>query len=243
MSTGWTTLLSGVVGSHAYGLAGPDSDVDTLAVAAAPTVEFHGLHPPTGKSASRVTTNPDVTVHEAAKYVGLCLAANPTVTELLWLPNDCYVERHPLGDELLLIRKSLLGARCVRNAYLGYATSQFLKLRSRDGVSFSSDTRNRTAKHARHLLRLIDGGTQLYLTGRLDVRLADPARYRKFGELVADNPEESVCAAETALNEASATLDATTSPLPEHPNSAPAEAWLRRVRRELWNAESESPSR
>lgn len=240
MTTPWTTLLGGVVGSHAYGLAGPDSDVDTLAIAAAPTVEFHGLRPPTGKFASRVTTQPDITVHEAAKYLGLCLAANPTVTELLWLPNDCYLTRHPLGDELLLIRKSLLGARRVRDAYLGYATAQFVKLRNR-GTDFSSDTRNRTAKHARHLLRLIDGGTQLYLTGRLTVRLADPARYREFGELVADNPEEGVRAAETALNEASATLDATTSPLPEYPDSAPAETWLRRVRRQLLDAPETPP--
>jgi predicted nucleotidyltransferase len=237
----WTTLLSGVVGSHAYGLAGPNSDVDTLAVAAAPTVEFHGLHPPTGKSASRVTTNPDVTVHEAAKYVGLCLAANPTVTELLWLPNGCYVERHPLGNELLLIRKSLLGARRVRDAYLGYATSQFTRIRNR-GTTFSSDTRARTAKHARHLLRLIANGTQLYLTGHLDVRLANPAHYLEFGELVAEDPVEGIRRAENALAMASATLDALASPLPEYPDPAPAEAWLRRVRRQLLDA-TESPPR
>lgn len=232
MSTNWTTLLSGVVGSHAYGLAGPDSDVDTLAVAAAPTEDFHGLHMPIGKAASRVTTGPDVTVHEAAKFVGLCLSANPTVTELLWLPDDCYLTRHPLGDELLAIRQSLLGARRVRDAYLGYATAQFRKLRNR-GTTFSSDTQARTAKHARHLLRLITNGVQLYVTGRLDVRLANPAHYREFGQLVVDDPAEGVRRGQNALDMASATLDALTSPLPAEPDSALAEAWLRRVRREL----------
>lgn len=221
------------MGSHAYGLAGPDSDVDTLAVAAAPTVEFHGLHPPTGKLASRVTTRPDVTVHEAAKYVTLCLAANPTVTELLWLPNDCYVTRHPLGDELLAIRTSLLGARRVRDAYLGYATAQFRKLRARDGASFSSDTRGRTAKHARHLLRLIRSGAQLYLTGRLDVRLADPAHYLEFGELIVSDPAAGVQLAEHHLNAASFTFDNTPSALPDYPDPTRAETWLRRVRRHL----------
>lgn len=235
----WTTLLSGVVGSHAYGLAGPDSDVDTLAVAAAPTVAFHGLHPPTGKAASRVSTNPDVTVHEAAKYVGLCLVANPTVTELLWLPADCYVEKHMLGSELLSIRRTLLGSRHVRDAYLGYATAQFKRLRGR-GTTFSSDTQARTAKHARHLLRLIANGTQLYLTGHLDVQLANPTHYLEFGQLVIDNPDEGVRYAQNALDMASATLDAMTSPLPETPDSAPAEAWLRRVRRELLDV-AESP--
>jgi uncharacterized protein len=228
----WTPLLSGIVGSHAYGLAGSGSDVDTLAVAAAPTTDFHGLHLPVGKAASRVSTNPDVTMHEAGKYVGLCLAANPTVTELLWLPDDCYVTRHPLGDELIEIRQSLLGARRVRDAYLGYATAQFKRLRDR-GTTFSSDTQARTAKHARHLLRLIANGTQLYLTGHLDVRLANPEHYLEFGQLVVNDPEKGVRYAQNALDMASATLDAATSPLPETPDSAPAEAWLRRVRRQL----------
>lgn len=230
--TTWITLLSGVVGSHAYGLAGPDSDVDTLAVAAAPTEDFHGLHLPVGKAASRVTTNPDVTVHEAAKFVGLCLGANPTVTELLWLPDDCYVEKHALGNELIAIRRSLLGARQVRNAYLGYATAQFRKLRNR-GDTFSSDTRGRTAKHARHLLRLITNGTQLYLTGHLDVRLANPAHYLEFGQFVVDDPAEGLRYAQNALDMASATLDATTSPLPDQADESAAEAWLKRVRRQL----------
>ncbi|MFD7300744.1 DNA polymerase beta superfamily protein, partial [Streptomyces pharetrae] len=36
-------LLSGVVGSTAYGLAHEDSDVDRLGVFAAPTESLHGL--------------------------------------------------------------------------------------------------------------------------------------------------------------------------------------------------------
>jgi len=228
----WTTLLRGVVGSHAYGLAGPHSDVDTLEVAAAPTTDFHGLHVPTGKTASQVSTTPDITVHEAGKYLGLCLKANPTVTELLWLPDDCYVERHPLGDELVAIRHTLLGARYVRDAYLGYASAQFRRLRNR-GTTFSSDTQARTAKHARHLLRLIDGGVQLYLTGHLDVRLADPERYVHFGHTVATDPAAGVRLAQEALDTASYALDRATSPLPDQPDSTTAERWLKRVRLQL----------
>lgn len=231
-ASSWTTLLSGVVGSHAYGLAHADSDVDVLTVAAAPTVEFYGLNMPVGKRASHVTTNPDVTVHEAAKYVSLCLAANPTVTELLWLPDDCYRARHPLGDELLAVRRSLLGARRVRDAYLGYATAQFKKL-ARRGTTFSSDTRARTEKHARHLLRLVDGGTQLYLTGHLNVRLGDPDYYRDFGRTVAANAELGVRRAEQVLLSAERAMSGATSPLPEYADPTLAEKWLRDVRRQL----------
>lgn len=229
--TNWTPLLTGIVGSHAYGLAGPDSDIDTLSVAAAPTVDFHGLHLPTGKAASKVTTNPDTTTHEAGKYIALCLAANPTVTELLWLPDDCYVERHPLGDELIAIRQTLLGAHHVRNAYLGYAHAQFKRLRDR-GASFSSDTQARTEKHARHLLRLIDCGTKLYTTGHLDVRVTEPERYREFGRAVAADPGRGVELARQALDTAEAAISLVSSPLPQHPDPGSAEAWLRHVRAE-----------
>lgn len=232
MTSTWTTLLSGVVGSHAYGLAGPNSDVDVLEVAAAPTADFHGLSMPVGSAASRVTTQPDVTIHEAGKYVALCLAANPTVTELLWLPNESYRERHPFGDELVAIRSALLGARRVREAYLGYAYSQVKRLASR-GTTFSSDTQARTEKHARHLLRLIDNGTQLYLTGHLDVRLADPERYHVFGRQVITDPETGVNTALSLIATANDTLKAATSPLPEQADPSVADAWLRSVRLRL----------
>jgi len=75
-------LLAGVVGSTAYGLDGPDSDVDRLGVFAAPTIAFHGLTRP---RESDVTTAPDQTLHEAGKFCRLALGGNPTVGELMWL--------------------------------------------------------------------------------------------------------------------------------------------------------------
>ncbi|MEU1761154.1 nucleotidyltransferase domain-containing protein [Micromonospora sp. NPDC005652] len=220
-------LLSGIVGSTAYGLAGPDSDVDRLGVYAAPTAAFHGLRPPTGKAATRVTANPDGAYHEALKYAGLALSANPTAAELMWLPDRLYEVRTPLGDELIGIRTAFLSARRVRDAYLGYATQQFRKLETRGDGSFSSDTRKRTSKHARHLARLIDQGVHLYGTGELTIRLAHPQQYRDFGDRVAagavDEARERLAMAEWAF-------DSGPCALPEQPDEAAVEAWLRRVR-------------
>lgn len=53
--------------------------------------------------------------------------------ELVWLPDELYEVRTPLGDELIGIRGSFLSAQRVRDAYLGYATQQFRKLESRAG--------------------------------------------------------------------------------------------------------------
>jgi hypothetical protein len=216
-------LLSGVVGSTAYGLARAGSDVDRLGVFAAPTEELHGLHRP---KESHVTTAPDRTLHEAAKWCRLALGGNPTVLELVWLPDELYEVRTGLGDELIGLRSALLCAPRVRDAYLGYAAQQFRRLQARGDASFSADLRKRTAKHARHLKRLCHQGHELYATGRLTVRVEDPEEYHRFGERVAADPS----AAEPLLRHYEDAFAATRSVLPAQPDEAPVEAWLRRVR-------------
>jgi hypothetical protein len=220
-------LLSGVVGSTAYGLAREGSDVDRLGLFATPTEELLGLRTP---KESHVTTAPDRTLHEAAKWCRLALGGNPTVMELVWLPDELYEVRTPLGDELIGIRGSLLGARRVRDAYLGYATQQFRRLLARGDGSFSADTRKRTAKHARHLKRLCEQGYELYRTGALTVRVEDPEAYHRFGEQVAADPD----AATPLLSRFETAFAKTPSVLPEQPDEAAVEAWLRRVRRHFY---------
>lgn len=215
-------LLSGVVGSTAYGLAGPHSDVDRLGVFAAPTIALHGLHPP---KQSIVEHDPDVTLHEAAKFCRLALSCNPTAMELMWLPE--YEVRTALGDELIAIRSAFLSAPRVRDAFLGYAEQQFTRLTnkeaSRDGGRWAD---RRTAKHARHLLRLIEQGLGLYETGVLTIRLADPQRFLDFGERVMADP----AAARPVLEDARERFATATTVLPDRPDDEPAERWLLRVR-------------
>lgn len=216
-------LLLGVVGSTAYGLAGPDSDIDRLGMYAAPTIQFHGLHPPLARDASIVLHDPDVTYHEAGKLASLCLKGNPTVTELMWL-NE-YEILTSLGRELIDIRLSFLSAEQIRNSYFGYATAQFQRLLNTG--EFQSKMRKRTEKHARHLLRLLDQGFEVYSTGQLTIKVADPARYIEFGERVAKDPE----AARVELRKAEERFNATSSPLPKYPDETTVEDWLHQVRK------------
>jgi hypothetical protein len=224
-------LLSGIVGSTAYGLAHQGSDIDRLGMFAAPTEALHGLHAP---KESHVTTAPDRTLHEAAKWCRLALGGNPTAMELVWLPDELYEVRTPLGDELIGIRMSFLCAKRVRDAYLGYATQQFRRLENRGDGSFSADTRGRTAKHARHLKRLCHQGLALYTTGRLELRVEDPEEYHAFGERVAADP----AAALPLLRHYETAFDETPTVLPERPDEAAVEAWLHRVRGLFYTAET-----
>lgn len=219
-------LLRGVVGSTAYGLNVPGrSDVDWLGMFAAPTEEFHGLRLPKD---TYTTKDPDSTLHEAGKYAHLALGCNPTAIELMWLPE--YEVRTDLGDDLIAIRGAFLSAKRVRDAYFGYATSQFGRLERRGDGTFSSDTQHRTAKHARHLLRLLFQGYHLYRYGTLMIRLEDSAvmAIREFGDRVAGG---DTARAHQILANYEAAFDRYTSPLPDRPDEATVERWLLEVRR------------
>lgn len=225
-------ILSGVVGSTAYNLATEESDVDRLGVYAEPATAFHGLHLPIDKAASKVTTGPDTAFHEARKFAQLALRCNPTILELLWL--NAYEELAVPGQFLIQIRPSFLSAQRVREAYFGYATSQFGKY-LRHG-SFASKLRKREEKHARHLMRLLHQGYVLYASGRLPVWLDEPEKFHEFGRRVtADTESTEIATAMMARYED--LFDRTTSPLPERSDVETVDYWLRGVRR--WHPKEE----
>ncbi len=233
----WHELLRAIVGSKAYGLDHVGSDTDYLSFAAAPTTAFHGLHPPTGKAATRVTKDPDHVTHEVGKAVGLMLSCNPTLLEVLWLPVDCYRLRTPLSAELIRNRDAFLSRKAVRNAFLGYATQQFKKLRDSGTGTFGSDVRHRPEKHARHLMRLCQQGHDLYVTGTMTVRVTDPEPYFAFGrDVLLDSTR-----ARDLITYTENAFDRVVSPLPESPDDARVERWLRWVREEMWLKENREP--
>ncbi|HEX4790315.1 MAG TPA: nucleotidyltransferase domain-containing protein [Actinospica sp.] len=219
-------LLAGIVGSTAYGLAGPGSDVDRLGMFALPTLAVLGLGAP---RESHVSKDPDVTFHEAGKAVRLFLSGNPTATELLWLPDDLYETRTPLGDEAIGLRSAFLSAKRTKDAYMGYATQQLRKLQLREEGS-SAAAPGRIAKHARHLMRLVEQGFQLYTTGTARIRLDDPERYFAFGERVEADPQ----AATPFMADAEERFATARTVLPTEPDYAAAETWLLKVRRHYW---------
>jgi hypothetical protein len=169
-------ILEGIVGSTAYGLAHEGSDVDRLGVFQAPTRDLLGIERP---NETRVTRDPDTTYHELGKFVKLALACNPSILELLFL--ESYTRMTVAGWSLVLLRDSFLSRR-VFDAYGGYAYQQAKRLEAR-GDSFGSDTKNRTAKHARHCLRLLQQGRQLLETGSMRVRIDNPEELLAFGQL------------------------------------------------------------
>jgi hypothetical protein len=164
-------ILEGIVGSTAYGMATADSDEDFLGVWRATNREMLGLNPPTGKSASIVTHEPDDRqLHEVGKFASLALAANPTILELLWL--NRWTSLTPAGAVLVEARRKFLSQR-VRKTYVGYAIQQVERAKRRGDGSFSSDLRKRTEKHGRHVARLLLSGRHALDTGDVLVLLSE----------------------------------------------------------------------
>lgn len=221
-------LIKGVVGSTAYGLDHEGSDRDYMGVFAAPMREILGLDKVVE---SVVTKDPDTTMHEAKKFVTLCLNGNPSVSELLWL--DMYEHMTNEGMELVNLRRSFLSAKRVRDSYLGYATSQFERLKNRGDGSFSADTRKRTEKHARHLVRLVEQGYHLYRSGELIVNLRsnaseiEPEWVFAMGRKIAKNP----LWAHEYMRRAEVRFDSAKAAVPDRPDRDAVEKWLIRMRR------------
>ncbi|MEV0762654.1 nucleotidyltransferase domain-containing protein [Nocardia sp. NPDC050435] len=219
-------LLEGVVGSVAYGLDTPQSDVDYLGVYVEPTRSFLGLNPPTRDRGTRHGRGAaDATYHEVGKAMGLILACNPTVTEILWL--DEYTVATDFGRELVGLRSSFLSAQRVRHAYFGYAMAQFRRMLTRRETQGLQD--RRLAKHARHLRRLLWQGHQLYTTGTLPVRLPDPEPYFEFGRQMTTEAGEA--AAKALIAEYEQKFDTARTALPQRADEAPLEDFIQRLRR------------
>lgn len=220
-------LLEGIVGSTAYGLAHKDSDIDTKGIFAFDTEDLFGLN--YAKLKEVVETHaplPDNTWYEAAKWCNLALKCNPNILELLYLPNDLYTKKTDLGNLLIELRYNFLSASAVEASYINYARSQLHEIEKRG--DFGSDMKKRTAKHGRHLCRLMMQGYELYSTGELTVRL----EYKTAVRVKAIGYQAAYGDLAPLKNFYEEYKEKFNSPpaIPHEPNREAVESWLRYVR-------------
>jgi predicted nucleotidyltransferase len=200
-------ILEAIVGSHAYGLATPSSDVDRRGVFVAPTEAFWRLDkPPTSVEGPA----PEQLSWEVEHFCKLGLKSNPTVLETLVSPlvEVCT----PLGEEL----RELLPAFLSRYAVRAYTRATEMQL-SRAG-------RNLKPKQLMHVVRLRLVGLHLMRTGELDITADRSLLAIRSGEM----PWDDAVAWAHRLGEE---LNNADGPLPEDPDRARVEEWLVSVRR------------
>lgn len=210
-------ILEAVMGSKAYGLDTPESDEDLRSVYVAPTRQVLSL----AKPKDTIQKNdPDVVIQEVEKFISLALANNPTILEMLFIP-----EYRVLTDEgqLLVNHRAAFLSQRVRKTFGGYAIAQVKRLERRGDGSFDADLRKRYPKHARHCFRLIQQGRELLETGRITVKVNNRDELFAVGELAPEALKER-------FEEEFARFDATPSALPDEPDFETANRLLLEIR-------------
>lgn len=119
-------LFKAIVGSQAYGTNTANSDVDYKGVYAQSVDELIGF-----KYKEQFEVSKDECYYEVRRFLQLLESANPTMLELLYMPNDCILEKHPAFDLILENKDKFLTKKCL-NSFAGYAIAQIKKAKGLD---------------------------------------------------------------------------------------------------------------
>lgn len=162
-----TTILKVLVGSHAHGLARPDSDRDYRGVFVNSTRALLTLGPKPPQTAWQESED-DETAHEVGKFLFLATKCNPTILEVFWSP---IVEEDGLYSHAIIgLRGHVWAARAVRDAFRGYGLNQRKKM-----LSDREEDRARFEKYSCAYLRSLYAGTMLLSEGRLPIEVTGTA--------------------------------------------------------------------
>jgi len=117
-------IFEGIVGSQAYGIATPTSDIDKKGV----FIQDHDSIMGFGYIDQVNDTKNDQTFYEIKRFIELLASNNPNILELLNLPDDCIVYKDPVFD-LIIENKDKFITKMCRHSFGGYAVEQIRKAR------------------------------------------------------------------------------------------------------------------
>jgi hypothetical protein len=123
MATREKLLFKTLIGSRAYGCSTEESDWDYKGVYAQHPEDIMSFGYKEQKNESK-----DEEYFELRRFVELASSSNPTVIELLWMPEDCIRHIHPAFQHLIDNRDAFLTKEC-RHSFAGYAIQQIKKAR------------------------------------------------------------------------------------------------------------------
>jgi uncharacterized protein len=128
-------IFETVHGSTAYGLAGPESDVDLKGIVVGPRSWYLGMR----VAPEQVELSADHVRFEIRKFFRLAVDANPTVLEVLFTNPEHHVSVTDSGRLLLERRDLFLSAR-IGDRCGGYALSQLKRIRTHRGYLLNPPT-------------------------------------------------------------------------------------------------------
>jgi predicted nucleotidyltransferase len=121
-------LFECVAGSQAYGTAMAGSDEDVRGIFALPAHTYLNLAPPPAQLADPRGNTVFYSLRRAIELLG---HANPSLLELLFMPEDCLRRSSPEMEALCSHRQLFITRECART-HAGYAMSQIGKARGQN---------------------------------------------------------------------------------------------------------------
>jgi predicted nucleotidyltransferase len=118
-------IFRGVWGSHAFGTATPESDLDTLGVYVLEMDSYLSLvESPVQVSDERN----DNRFYSLRNFLELAANANPNILDMLYLPDDCVLKTSPYW-QMIQAKRNIFFTKKVCQTYCEYAMGQIKKAR------------------------------------------------------------------------------------------------------------------
>jgi predicted nucleotidyltransferase len=116
-------IFEAVGGSHAYGIATPNSDLDIRGVFKNPQFEYMGLEIPSDQITDK---KHDVVYYSLKRFFELLMLANPNIIEFLFMPEDCIKITSSIMQKLIANRNLFISKKTYYT-HSGYAFAQIKK--------------------------------------------------------------------------------------------------------------------
>ena len=182
----------------------------------------------------------DLTIYSLKKFLSLALGGNPTIVQLLFVPQEKCLIKDAIGSSLQDLAPKII-ARSSGKAFLGYLQAQRMRFygerggshgaaHSEDVEKFGYDT-----KYAMHMLRLGYQGVQLLSEGRVSFPVSSPEREYLLSVRRGEGKTEEILGRTRELEERLRDL-LDTSPLQAKPDREYVERWMLKTYYMTWRS-------
>lgn len=170
-------ICSLVGGSNLYGLNTPESDIDYRGLFVAQEKKYlAGLD----KIESIVQTgDTDSTYYEIGRYLQLLRKSNTQVLEILFAPDNAFIYKNPIFDELRENRYNLFDTNVLKNSLKGYVYSE-IRLATGERSGQLGGKRKKAVenygfspKNFTQILRLCKVGIEFFNSGQYIVNIKE----------------------------------------------------------------------
>ena len=110
------------MGSQAYGTATPNSDIDIKGIYIQNIYDVASF-----KYQQQIMPDKDTTYYEVKRFLKLAGSANPTILELMWMPDRCIQVKDPLFIKYIESNRDIFLTKECCNSFMGYAVQQIHK--------------------------------------------------------------------------------------------------------------------